>query len=253
MNTRIFEAFSRREEKVKEYMAGCCARYGMRCTCGPGCRCKNCPCQNQSYDTLSRQALCCQGNVGSDMSSIGLSSLGNETDGIGRSSFNNQHLNVDQQMDFSQFTMGPPAPIDRQSIDPISMIQNHSRRPAPTPHNYSNPLAFHGSQIAERGAPNISNLSSTNNVNRSSIRNSFRNSIRGMSITSETTFGRAMSGLSALSIDWENLEDFDVEVDHSAHVNNIPSSNGNQGPRRSSLRRSVASTGSSEPHITFKV
>lgn len=40
------------------------------------------------------------------------------------------------------------------------------------------------------------------------------------SITSETTFGRAMSGLSALSIDWENMEDFDVNLDHSAGINN---------------------------------
>ena len=31
--------------------------------------------------------------------------------------------------------------------------------------------------------------------------------------------GRTMSGLSALSIDWENMEDFDVNVDHSSHIN----------------------------------
>jgi len=37
---------------------------------------------------------------------------------------------------------------------------------------------------------------------------------------SSDTFKRAMSGLSALSIDWENLEDFDVDVDHSACINN---------------------------------
>ena len=37
---------------------------------------------------------------------------------------------------------------------------------------------------------------------------------------SEVSYGRAMSGLSALSIDWENLEDFDVSVDHSDHINN---------------------------------
>eukprot|EP00584_Thalassiosira_punctigera_P009610 CAMPEP_0172545822 /NCGR_PEP_ID=MMETSP1067-20121228/15678_1 /TAXON_ID=265564 ORGANISM="Thalassiosira punctigera, Strain Tpunct2005C2" /NCGR_SAMPLE_ID=MMETSP1067 /ASSEMBLY_ACC=CAM_ASM_000444 /LENGTH=770 /DNA_ID=CAMNT_0013332645 /DNA_START=434 /DNA_END=2746 /DNA_ORIENTATION=+ len=43
---------------------------------------------------------------------------------------------------------------------------------------------------------------------------------RHFSMTSETTFGRAMSGLSALSIDWENMEDFDVNVDHSAGINN---------------------------------
>jgi hypothetical protein len=29
-----------------------------------------------------------------------------------------------------------------------------------------------------------------------------------------------MSGPSALSIDWENMEDFDVNIDHSAHINN---------------------------------
>jgi len=33
-------------------------------------------------------------------------------------------------------------------------------------------------------------------------------------------FGRAMSGLSALSIDWDNIDDFDVNVDHSAHITN---------------------------------
>lgn len=44
--------------------------------------------------------------------------------------------------------------------------------------------------------------------------------VRGLSVSSEMTYGRAMSGLSALSIDWENLEDFDVNVDHSAHINN---------------------------------
>jgi len=48
---------------------------------------------------------------------------------------------------------------------------------------------------------------------------------KSMSITSENTFGRAMSGLSALSIDWENMEDFDVNVDHSAHINNGEASN----------------------------
>ena len=41
-----------------------------------------------------------------------------------------------------------------------------------------------------------------------------------MSFASEASYGRAMSGLSALSIDWENMEDFDVNVDHSAHINN---------------------------------
>jgi hypothetical protein len=29
-----------------------------------------------------------------------------------------------------------------------------------------------------------------------------------------------MSGLSALSIDWENMDDFDINVDHSEGINN---------------------------------
>jgi len=62
---------------------------------------------------------------------------------------------------------------------------------------------------------------------RRGARSSMRMSIGGLgglgrhlSLTSETTFGRAMSGLSALSIDWENMDDFDVNVDHSAGINN---------------------------------
>lgn len=75
---------------------------------------------------------------------------------------------------------------------------------------------------------------------------SFGGNMRHMSITSETTFGRAMSGLSALSIDWENMEDFDINVDHSAHINNGVGQDGmastsfmGGGARRSSLRRSI--------------
>lgn len=59
---------------------------------------------------------------------------------------------------------------------------------------------------------------------RSSGRMSMRMSLGGLlgrhSLTSNTTFGRAMSGLSALSIDWENMDDFDINVDHSEGINN---------------------------------
>jgi len=55
---------------------------------------------------------------------------------------------------------------------------------------------------------------------RQSMRMSFGGLGRHLNMGNETTFGRAMSGLSALSIDWENMEDFDINVDHSAHINN---------------------------------
>lgn len=236
MNTRIFDAFNRREHEVTEYMAGCGRKIGLDCTCGPNCRCTNCPMHSNPANVLSSDG----------------SSLVNNPDDSHQPSFRNQQMNVEQSMDFS-FGMGPPAPIDRHSIDPFSMGTNHSRRPAPAPRNISHAQLPSSAHNNDRVIRNPSLLSYGNAGPRSNGRNSIRNSIRGMSITSETTFGRAMSGLSALSIDWENLDDFDLEVDHSAHVNNSSPNGTTQGARRTSLRRSVLSNGSNEPHVSFKV
>ena len=87
----------------------------------------------------------------------------------------------------------------------------------------------------------------------------------------EASYGRAMSGLSALSIDWENMDDFDINVDHSAHINNgmnpgtqiagasdpmdpKPIATGTNG-RRSSLRQFMVAGGggSDDAHVSFKV
>ena len=99
-----------------------------------------------------------------------------------------------------------------------------------------------------------------------------------MSLTgrmSEVSYGRAMSGLSALSIDWENMDDFDINVDHSAHINpgqNVggPGMMGGGpmmaggldldpkpiagGARRSSLRTHLMTSGggmNGDSHVTF--
>lgn len=86
----------------------------------------------------------------------------------------------------------------------------------------------------------------------------------------EQSYGRAMSGLSALSIDWENMDDFDINVDHSAHINNgmgmnpvapmgggggqdlNPMGGGNNG-RRSSLRQFMVGGNDNDAHVKFKV
>jgi hypothetical protein len=102
-----------------------------------------------------------------------------------------------------------------------------------------------------------------------------------MSLTgrmSEVSYGRAMSGLSALSIDWENMDDFDIDVDHSAHINNGGMGGhqmggngtavgamggyelefkpmGGAGGRRSSMRQPLVSGGpgaENEAHVSFK-
>ena len=89
---------------------------------------------------------------------------------------------------------------------------------------------------------------------------------------SEVSYGRAMSGLSALSIDWENMDDFDVNVDHSEHINNSIGAaavaaaagamgRGARGPRvasRSSMRNpsmdNVGPTvGDNDAHVQFKM
>jgi hypothetical protein len=81
----------------------------------------------------------------------------------------------------------------------------------------------------------FSRASFTRRASRNPSILSFGNGYRQASMTSETTFGRAMSGLSALSIDWENLDDFDLEVDHSAHiVNNQVRPNGPEVPQDNS-------------------
>ena len=101
-----------------------------------------------------------------------------------------------------------------------------------------------------------------------------------MSLTgrmSEVSYGRAMSGLSALSIDWENMDDFDINVDHSAHIDNgmgghqmgtgatagimggydlDPKPMGGAGGRRSSMRQPLMLGGpgsESDAHVSFKL
>ena len=237
MKTSIFDAFETREQQVKDHMAGCGMRYGMDCTCGPSCRCQNCPIHSPPGSTVPTNQM-----GGPE------SALNDGPDAIQPDMFDTA-LPVDQPMDF--FGMKPPAAgaVDTPMIVPAPMA-------ASVPTAMNPPANDHAR--AQRNPSVIS----------------YGNGLRHMSLTSETTFGRAMSGLSALSIDWENLEDFDVDVDHSAHIN-VPTNSPTKmqayatadhtGPRRSSMRRSflaqnaaaaaAAAIGASdavEPHVSFK-
>lgn len=152
-------------------------------------------------------------------------------------------LQVDQNMDFA-FGMEPPkfphAPSASMPSGPPAVVGGPSN---PNDDVFNAPLPIEGGSSRAQRNPSVI---------------SYGNGLRNMSLTSDATFGRAMSGLSALSIDWENLEDFDLEVDHSAHINNgtmSPNkSNDPNGPRRSSIRRSFMSTsGDKDMHVSFKV
>lgn len=160
--------------------------------------------------------------------------------------FNDDPLQVEQQMDFA-FGMEPPkfphAPSVRMPSGPPAFVATGGQS-NPNDDVFNAPLPIEGGSSRAQRNPSVI---------------SYGNGLRNMSLTSDATFGRAMSGLSALSIDWENLEDFDLEVDHSAHINNggtmSPNKSNANGPRRSSIRRSFMSTSGEDKdmHVSFKV
>lgn len=117
-------------------------------------------------------------------------------------------------------------------------------------------------------------------VSFGNLGNNLRMSLSGR--MSEVSYGRAMSGLSALSIDWENMEDFDINVDHSSHINTNnnnanalsaaaaaaasamggfdmdPKPMGGAGARRSSMRQPIMGSGPGglpdlDSHVSFKI
>ena len=200
MNKRIFEAFERREQQVTDYMAGCGMNYGTACTCGPSCRCKDCPLHFRGVFEHSNTIIQNESTLQNGLS---------HSNNVSASSFNE---------------MGPPASIDLQDVEPISILDNRTRRSLPSPFNAT--LA--------QPSQNLEDIMTFNGT-RNSGRGSIRNSIRNMSITSETTFGRALSRLSALSIDWDNFEEFDDEATSvSPPYGNVG------GSRRSSVHPSYA-------------
>lgn len=155
-------------------------------------------------------------------------------------------IEVDQKMDF--FGMAPPTGMAPGNM-PMSHIQQQQHQFSNQPMISETHEMNHDANIAGSGLM-FNSRRSTRNPSIISY-----GGLRNMSINSETTFGRAMSGLSALSIDWENLEDFDLDVDHSAHINNQSP----PGNRRSSIRRSFANhpgtndTSPGDNHVSFKV
>jgi hypothetical protein len=265
MNKGIFDAFTTRESQVADYMAGCGMKFGMDCTCGPDCRCKSCPLYNPSSINNTTR-----------VESVG----GGSVDGNGTAATSakvdpllEEPLHIDQPMEFD-FGMdpasalsvpvsavpGPPLPVLNVPVGKASQLS--ASAPATTIQLTLDPT--HGIQQQHARSQSSRNPSILSYGNGGGLRN--------MSLASDATFGRAMSGLSALSIDWENLEDFDLEVDHSAHINNGGSGDGSGSPartgggadggssagggsgrRRSSVRRSFVSTGDKDSHVTFRV
>lgn len=216
MNDQIFDAFDSRAKQVVDYMAGCGMKYGMACTCGSGCTCKNCP--THPKDTVNSNAHDMEDQLDS-----------NEEAQIRDAA---SRMQPQVQLEIPAL-MPPPGPIQAsigQGVlpvaedEPIHVEQKMDFFPLDQTGMGGNGVGLNGGHH-QRALYDMEPIMDHGDMG-STARHSQRNpsiisygGLRQMSMNSET-IGRAMSGLSALSIDWENLEDFDVNVDHSAHINN---------------------------------
>lgn len=212
MNSRLFEAFESRAQQVKEYMAGCGQKYGMGCTCGPGCRCANC----SEHCKQNRDAPVQNNGQPNNMQQ-------NNMGGFPQDAFNgmvagggggNNNIYGSDPMGGGMNGFGPNGGIGGNGMGQHNNSNNGRLSPLG---GVEDELGMGMPQ--DRVAMHMRDGGFGRRASRNPSIISF-GGVRGMSVTSEATFGRAMSGLSALSIDWENLEDFDVNVDHSAHINN---------------------------------
>ena len=221
MNPRVFEAFDQRQMAVVEYMSNPSnARHAEMANSGQ-------PRNSFMSEGVDAQAI-----------AVGLAVSAEALQGLAPDPLEDDPIHVEQKMEF--FGMEPPSAFPQNT-----MPMNHLHQAAPPVisetqqvHHDANAAGQHPAFNSRRSLRNPSIIS--------------YGGLRSMSINSETTFGRAMSGLSALSIDWENLEDFDLEVDHSAHITNQSP----PGNRRTSFRRSFAApnagNGEQDNQVTFK-
>ena len=181
MNKGIFAAFDQRQEQVQRFVSGCNSQYGMPCSCGPDCQCTNCDKSCQQNKEAAAVAAMAAGAV--DPQTM-LQQIRDQRMAL---EHQQQARTTGSTPNGLQLTHGGP---DGGGLSPGVVPQDVAQ------------FMGGGGAAALPGQ-------------QGSVKAHGR-----MSIASEAeTFGRAMSGLSALSIDWENMDDFDVNVDHSAHIN----------------------------------
>jgi len=209
MSTRIFEAFDRRLEKVTQLIVGCGSRAGGSCTCFPVCNCKSCVCgqkdndekKDQITENITQLSVGCGKRTGGSCTCFPVCNC--------KGCFCSQE---DYEQKIDQIT--PSCCSKKLTLNSVTPMHISSR---------NNSIVSRNSLVSRLSWMSDGTLSKRS-FSKGSRKNSFmitRNSGTSDLISnSSDTFKRAMSGLSALSIDWENLEDFDVDVDHSACINN---------------------------------
>jgi copper chaperone CopZ len=214
MNTRIFEAFTVRERQVSEYMAGCAMNE---------CRYKNCPIHG--LNNVEPSLL--MGGVPMVDDGANMMDTASYRDTV-QTTLPQEPMHPLSPITAAAFDDEPPIQIDqpmdlsRLLVQPTMIINQQQHLQQQQEQQYQQPQQ---QQIYQSGGRNLSILSMGSNmsgggggIGMRSIRAS--NSGCSSGRNSDATFGRAMSSLSALSVDWENLDDFDLDVDYSAHIQN---------------------------------
>ena len=214
-------------------MAGCMMRYGGECSCDAAdCTCINCPKHDPKYnaDAAAGGNAAAQGNGNTGSGSGNGNGSGNGPTQYHGTKQQQQHPAVggnttsqaiviaqpqqqqqQQQMRTSSFAQqqhklhGAAATTTASSQ---SQVQSLSQ---PLTQQQARQLVSADQQTAAEPPNFRRSLTRYNNGRRS---NRFSFSMRN----SEVSFGRSMSGLSSLLLDWDNMEDFDVNVDHSANI-----------------------------------
>lgn len=193
MGRHIFEAFERREKQVAEFLAGCAKKHGLPCNCGASCRCKGCGCRAKaphSQIELSKQGVQepSLSNTQDDTGSS-LDDLENRREDIS--------CNIIEQKQKAFQDALPGQKLHLSLIPPPNTPQ--LSRPAcckslkyPPPAPSENAVSIEVQDIV---------IDCENQRNKAT---------RNLSLIS------SISGLSA--IEWDNIAGFDVNEDHSAHI-----------------------------------
>jgi len=204
MNTSIFDSFNERAKQVSEFMAGCMMRYGGECSCDAAdCTCRNCPKHDPNYNANSSSSSSNNvNNISANSSSSVLVPVQDDS--------SKQQQPQQQQVVIAQQQQLKPSTQQHKMYGPTTVASQPQGI-----QSLSQPLTQQQARqlvAAEPGAE-------TSAFRRSLTRYGGRNNRFSFSMrTSDVSFGRSMSGLSSLLLDWDNMDDFDVNVDHSANI-----------------------------------
>eukprot|EP00816_Leptocylindrus_hargravesii_P009773 CAMPEP_0196806282 /NCGR_PEP_ID=MMETSP1362-20130617/6170_1 /TAXON_ID=163516 /ORGANISM="Leptocylindrus danicus, Strain CCMP1856" /LENGTH=936 /DNA_ID=CAMNT_0042179691 /DNA_START=364 /DNA_END=3174 /DNA_ORIENTATION=+ len=208
MNTSIFDSFNERAKQVSDFMAGCMMRYGGECSCDAAdCTCRNCPKHDPNYNVKDGSSGSTSNNVNNSSANSSSSAIVPVQDDSSKQQQQQQHQ---QQVVIAQQQQLKPPTQQHRMYGPTTVASQPQGV-----QSLSQPLTQQQARqlvAAEPGAE-------TSAFRRSLTRYGGRNNRFSFSMrTSEVSFGRSMSGLSSLLLDWDNMEDFDVNVDHSANI-----------------------------------